>query len=1132
MRLSVFETGFRLRHALLLLALILLAAVGTGLWWQLNNGLFISRPGDRVYTEPRPVKVDVRSEIDGLQLAVSPDTDRWLEAVFEALDYDFSRQMIDFDTGQQLYPKQVTFVFKQINTLTAAERSSLFHTIGPRDRPLVGHQSVQTGRYRLEYIVYIDLEDLPNWNRDGLAKNLSFHLLNSLYTANPSLSKTEASRMQAWIQVESLGFVPFKLTIMDDSSSTNNQLQLFGRLAAGLSILLPGQAYANPYPPECPGSTFMCGTAGEIWHCSNDPERHCRGVGDDAFCGDGNTCIHGGSGCWYGGGGESMGCNNLQQNVGSCTEPQCPGHFCYIPGTNGCMGDPPPGPSPPPGPTPPPPPPDCTELTGTWECYDGKGHPNQGLIYRERWLTDGQIRYSRYLSSEFATLDGPWDDWLLPWNGEFPWLKPIDYKAGGGTGLMPRGRCNREAIWQELEWDGYLEIPTAGNWQFKYVQGTHWYSDDNVTPAQRTRIYMWLWDQQTGQFFELFNTHGLGSNEEAISIGVSPGTQQNFEGISLQAKRYKLFARLHNASDHSIGPVFRIFYRNSGDSSFQVIPLAQLSPCEPEYGPPTCTVSLSSSQIYQGDPVTVSLSGTANDPVERPVKLWASKQTGGSINPEPNDTFYRWPQSPPHYLFQVPGCNSDLQSCSTTYTYINTANVEPGYYYFHCDIIGAVGGSVTGHPFCQVNGNWLNSVIPEPGRVVDCTNHGYTAMPGGVQVLQVLPPPTVDVRGRACYQSDPTLGQPACIGSCSPFPTTFTATLNLSPYGTRTFSGNGWQQWDNVVRPAPGNSLQMTIGGYNTANWQVTPSAGFSLNPTHWAGGNPIERSFCVTDIADPWFQAFGGDVGAHGPVNTANITTQVPIALYEANTSPKNRLSMPIVINPVRDAGIFIAHGNLNVSGQAIRDLANWRARLGLTRPVSGNYASFWNSFDMGTVSSIGPTFNQALLNEGPEGPAYYRQGALNITSLNVPHGLNRTIFVQGNVTVTGNILVAARNPVNPNSEPGGFLAVIATGNITFNTGVNDAQGIYIANNRLVINLDNTGTYEYRQFRGEGVFAGHGGVTLSRDLRGNAGDPAEFDNNRYPAEKFTYRPDLLLNAPDGFKRFSIQWQEIAPVTQ
>jgi len=153
-----------------------------------------------------------------------------------------------------------------------------------------------------------------------------------------------------------------------------------------------------------------------------------------------------------------------------------------------------------------------------------------------------------------------------------------------------------------------------------------------------------------------------------------------------------------------------------------------------------------------------------------------------------------------------------------------------------------------------------------------------------------------------------------------------------------------------------------------------------------------------------------------------------------------------------------------------------------------------------------------------------YYSHTPLTITGPLVlaVAGETKTIMVNGNVTINANITV----------PPDRFLAIVASGDITFGPDVTDAQGIYIADGALTVSNANPAWVGVaRQFKGQGVFVGWGGVNLRRNLNGpDTTDDAM--NSGYPAELFTYRPDYMVNTPDSLKRSRIIWQEIAPLSQ
>ena len=116
--------------------------------------------------------------------------------------------------------------------------------------------------------------------------------------------------------------------------------------------------------------------------------------------------------------------------------------------------------------------------------------------------------------------------------------------------------------------------------------------------------------------------------------------------------------------------------------------------------------------------------------------------------------------------------------------------------------------------------------------------------------------------------------------------------------------------------------------------------------------------------------------------------------------------------------------------------------------------------------------------------------------------------LLADGNVTINNNIDVSS-------TAPGGFLAIIASGDIIISPSVTNIEGVFVSDG--VIRTSGTS-----QLTGEGIFTGWGGFSLGRDLA----DPAD---ETQPAEKFIYRPDLQVNAYRYLLKQDMTWQEVNP---
>jgi hypothetical protein len=166
--------------------------------------------------------------------------------------------------------------------------------------------------------------------------------------------------------------------------------------------------------------------------------------------------------------------------------------------------------------------------------------------------------------------------------------------------------------------------------------------------------------------------------------------------------------------------------------------------------------------------------------------------------------------------------------------------------------------------------------------------------------------------------------------------------------------------------------------------------------------------------------------------------------------------------------------------------------------------------------VDGVTPGFanNNNAQKPGPDGT--YFSGTGNSIRVNNNSWTNISgsyvVFVDGDLDIGW----GGSSPDITVNNPGGFLAFVVNGNINIHSNVTKVQGIYIANGTINIIIDP------KKFNGEGTFVGWGGVSLNRDV----GLP---DNLTIPSEMFTYRPDLLLNAPDEFKKPKYEWQEVNP---
>ena len=123
------------------------------------------------------------------------------------------------------------------------------------------------------------------------------------------------------------------------------------------------------------------------------------------------------------------------------------------------------------------------------------------------------------------------------------------------------------------------------------------------------------------------------------------------------------------------------------------------------------------------------------------------------------------------------------------------------------------------------------------------------------------------------------------------------------------------------------------------------------------------------------------------------------------------------------------------------------------------------------------------------------------------VASGEKYIVFIDGNLRLNHNITVAN----------GGFLAFIVKGDITVSSNVTQVDGIYVADGRWVTEGVTSG-YD-NQLLVNGTVVAWTGIELHRDLGAS--------NANKPAEKFSYRLDLMENMPSVMKDYLLRWKEV-----
>lgn len=284
-------------------------------------------------------------------------------------------------------------------------------------------------------------------------------------------------------------------------------------------------------------------------------------------------------------------------------------------------------------------------------------------------------------------------------------------------------------------------------------------------------------------------------------------------------------------------------------------------------------------------------------------------------------------------------------------------------------------------------------------------------------------------------------------------------------------------------------------------------SPGCGNCPTRTGVASPSTgNNFFLTTSRSAWWQVEGAGIYAGQTGSGVTVRSQLPSSTTRLIIPGTNDLAALVKAStgaPNIGAGSQIS----TTQWQAVSryqgkkmDYSFFAANLGLTSSTADNFGS---GSGADTISK--PAY-------APAQDFWYQNGNATVNSAwNVGASEKYIIFVNGDLTVNANVTVAS----------GGFLAFIVNGGVTVGTGVTSLQGLYILDNNFTTNSVASG--DDVQLTVQGSVITWSGVSLGRDLGST--------NINTPAEKFTYRPDLIVNMPDKMKIFALRWQEVAPGT-
>lgn len=371
-------------------------------------------------------------------------------------------------------------------------------------------------------------------------------------------------------------------------------------------------------------------------------------------------------------------------------------------------------------------------------------------------------------------------------------------------------------------------------------------------------------------------------------------------------------------------------------------------------------------------------------------------------------------------------------------------------------------------------------------------------------------PPTTTVNIRTYQVGVGVCNNPVALGGV---PVELTR-MDTDPEQVRsgTTNGSGLYSWPSVIggnttnyrlRATPPNYVyQACTNGTNPRDFNVPYSPAGSYS-----------HDFYFTLMADPWFQIYHGDVGAAGGSISSLVSgdNNTFLAQLVANSSGVAMANGAVAANPVGPAGRLWQADGVNFS-----QVDYWYGYF---------MASFDQVFTQQDIEELSQdSFDDDIWDthsEEVDSRVLWVSGDLAVNhDIDVPPG-KWTIFVPGNLEIDAPGIV---------TEQGEYIAFVVRGNINFTDRTRQIQGVYVADGELTVENTTMDFGTGRQFEGQGIFIGQGGVTLQRDLNGSTLPDDDLANNTAAAQVFTYRPDFVINAPLGFLRSSVMWQEVAPM--
>lgn len=321
-----------------------------------------------------------------------------------------------------------------------------------------------------------------------------------------------------------------------------------------------------------------------------------------------------------------------------------------------------------------------------------------------------------------------------------------------------------------------------------------------------------------------------------------------------------------------------------------------------------------------------------------------------------------------------------------------------------------------------------------------------------------------------------------------------------------------WEDDDVQVNSNGTYTLSTTVGGSGTLTLTGIP-AGYICSPTCGSGSCSITgvdpavngggNNFYVTPSRGAWFQLEGA--GAYAGSTGGGVTIRSLVPTSQDFILPGALGSIGALMRASGSYDVESAGGELSTTG--------WNA-VTRYKGKTLNY-SYFAAREGVTLSQTNDWASDTIDEKVDDGRDFWyikpATQAVVASPWTITGGDSLVVFVDGDLRIASNITVSS----------GSFLAFIVRGDITIDKSVTAVQGLYVADG--VLTTESAEPTDDVQLNVQGSMVAWGGVSLSRDL-GSA-------NINTPAEKFGYRPDLIVNMPTKMKTYALEWSEVVPGT-